>query len=90
MSNFAVRDAVATDIEAMAQLWFDGWQDAHAAILPAELRRLRTLSSFKDRMAECLPFVRVAENAGSSCGFSSLKGDELYQFYVSAPVSHKR
>lgn len=79
-----VRPADAGEIDALARVWYDGWQDGHAAILPAELRRLRTLESFRDRLEAALANVRVVGEVGSPVGFCMLKGDELYQLFVSA------
>jgi len=78
-----VRAAEPAEIDLLAQLWFDGWRDAHAAIVPPELTRVRTLDSFRERLRAALPSVRVAGEAGSPLGFYLLKGDELYQLYVS-------
>lgn len=36
------RNALAEEIDSLAELWRNGWQDAHAGIVPAELVRLRT------------------------------------------------
>ena len=69
---------------ALARLWYDGWQDAHAAILPATLARARTRESFAERMAAALADVRVIGPQGAPLGFAMLKGDELYQFYVAS------
>jgi GNAT superfamily N-acetyltransferase len=68
----------------LARIWFDGWQDAHARIVPVELARLRTLQSFEDRLRAALAGVRVVGVAGELVGFYLLKGSELYQFYVAA------
>ena len=46
-----VRDAKEYEVDALAKIWYDGWQDAHAAILPEELKRIRTLESFAERMS---------------------------------------
>ena len=78
-----VRAAEPSEVDHLAQLWFDSWQDAHLEILPAELRRFRTLDSFRDRLRAALPDVRVAGPSGEPLGFSIVKGDELYQLYVS-------
>lgn len=78
----AIRDAEERDIDALAKLWFDGWQDAHAAILPAELAQARTLASFRDRLAEGLSDTRVLIAGGTPVGMAMLKSDELYQFYI--------
>ena len=79
-----VRAAEPTEVDHLARLWFDGWQDAHLEILPAELRRFRTLDSFRDRLHAALPHVRVVGPGGAPVGFTIVKDDELYQLYVSA------
>jgi ribosomal protein S18 acetylase RimI-like enzyme len=80
-----VRPADERDIDRLATIWYDGWQDAHAQILPADLKKVRTLESFRQRLQAALPNVRVAGPQEDPVGFSILKGDELYQLYVSAP-----
>jgi GNAT superfamily N-acetyltransferase len=79
-----MRNAIPSDVDALAELWHTGWQDAHASILPAALARHRTLESFHERMRAHLADVRVAGEPGDPLGFAMLKDDELYQFYVSA------
>lgn len=79
-----VRPAEAAEIDHLAKVWYDGWQDAHARILPAELARIRTRESLRDRLQEALPDVRVVGPFPTPVGFCLLKGDELYQLYVSA------
>jgi ribosomal protein S18 acetylase RimI-like enzyme len=79
-----VRPPEAAEIDHLAQLWYDGWQDAHARILPAELARIRTLESFRERLQAGLEHVRVVGPFPTPVGVCMLKGDELYQLYVSA------
>lgn len=79
-----VRNASSAEIAALAQLWFEGWQDAHAAILPVELARLRTRESFEERLTRDLADVRVVGQVGAPLGFCMVKNDELYQLFVSA------
>jgi GNAT superfamily N-acetyltransferase len=79
-----IRDAKPSEIGHLAKIWFDGWQDAHARIVPAELARLRTLQSFEERLRAAPTGVRVAGAVGAPVGFYFLKGAELYQFYVSS------
>ncbi|HET6888984.1 MAG TPA: GNAT family N-acetyltransferase [Candidatus Udaeobacter sp.] len=78
-----VRAAEEREIHHLARLWYEGWQDAHAQICPAELRRLRTLDSFRHRLQAALPDTRVVGTLDAPCGFCITKGDELYQIYVS-------
>lgn len=79
-----VRAAKPADLAALAQLWFDGWHDAHATILPEELARHRTLESFHQRLEEGIDRLRVIGPAGDPLGFALLKDDELNQLYVHA------
>jgi GNAT superfamily N-acetyltransferase len=79
-----VRAADDNEIDHLAQLWYDGWQDAHAEILPAELKQVRTRESFRERLTAALPGTRVIGPPGAPEGFCIVKGDELYQLYVSA------
>jgi ribosomal protein S18 acetylase RimI-like enzyme len=79
-----IRNAIEADMATLARLWFHGWQDGHAAVVPTELARLRTRESFHQRLVEGLDRVRVCARDSKILGFSMLKGDELYQFYVSA------
>jgi GNAT superfamily N-acetyltransferase len=79
-----VRPAQPTEIDRLASLWYEGWQDAHAAIVPAELTRVRTLESFRHRIRGALTAVRVVGPPGSPAGFCIVKADELYQLFVAA------
>ncbi|MEE2692995.1 MAG: GNAT family N-acetyltransferase [Pseudomonadota bacterium] len=79
-----VRDAGESEVEALARLWWDGWRDAHAEILPPEFIRLRTRQSFTDRLAAALGAVRAAGPVDAPLGFHLVKGEELNQFYVAA------
>lgn len=78
------RPAQDKEIDALADLWYAGWQDAHAALVPAELTRLRTRESFRQRLRAALPAVRVVGPPGAPIGFCMTKGDELHQLFVAA------
>ena len=78
-----VRNALESEINRLAQIWHQGWRDAHEKILPEELARDRTLESFKVRLCATLEDVRVIGLPGEPVGFCVLQGDELYQLYVS-------
>jgi GNAT superfamily N-acetyltransferase len=79
---FAVRAAVAGELDQLAQVWFDGWHEAHAAIVPDALTRVRTLPSFRDRLRAALPHTRTVGEIGVPLGFCVVKGDEVYQLFV--------
>ena len=79
-----VRTAEETDIDHLAKVWNDGWHDSHAQLVPAALSQLRTLESFRTRLQAALPNIRVVGPSGAPVGFCIVKGDELYQLFVSA------
>src|SRR6187402_2859403 len=82
-----VRPADAGEIDHLVRLWHDAWHGSHAHLAPPELVRLRTLSSFRDRLEAMLSEVCVAGPAGAPLGLCALRGDELYQLFVS-PEAH--
>jgi GNAT superfamily N-acetyltransferase len=84
-----VRSAEETEVDRLGTIWFEAWQDAHAHILPPELVRVRTLGSFRDRIRAALADVRVVEASGEPVGLCIVKGDELYQLFVSAHARGK-
>jgi ribosomal protein S18 acetylase RimI-like enzyme len=84
LMRMQIRDGSEAELDALAQLWFDAWNDAHASIVPAELKRVRTKESFRRRLHDALNRVRVAGPVGAPVGFSIIKDDELYQLFVAA------
>lgn len=80
--EWPARAAASSEIDALARLWFDGWQDAHAEILPDKPRQLRTIESFTERLTEALAEVRTAGPDNAPLGLAITKNDELYQLYV--------
>ncbi len=82
--QITTRDADAAEIDRLAQIWFDGWHESHAPIVPPGLTRLRTLENFRDRLHVVLPHIRVVGEFPSPVGFCIAKGAELYQLFVSA------
>jgi len=79
-----VRAARPSEGPQLARIWFDGWHDAHARIVPPDLTRVRTLESFEQRLRAAPGEVRVADVDGVAAGFHLLKGAEIYQFYVTS------
>lgn len=84
-----VRDLDVQEIDRLAQIWYDGWLDAHLQIVPAELARVRTLESFRSRLRNLRENVRVVGPIDAPLGFSIVKDDELYQLYVSTEARGK-
>ena len=83
-SAVIVRDATEADLDRLAEIWHQGWHQAHSHLVPLELTRLRTLPNFRERLQQALPDVRVIGQSGAPVGFCQLKNDELFQLYVSA------
>ncbi|MEZ5290030.1 MAG: GNAT family N-acetyltransferase [Vicinamibacterales bacterium] len=81
-----LRLATPDDLEPLADLWHEGWRDAHAAILPADLTALRTRDSFVPRLRAALADLWVAGPPGAPLGFCMLRGDELSQLFVARHV----
>jgi len=79
-----VRAAEASEVPRIARLWHAGWQDAHAALMPDEIKRIRTVENFELHLTKTLADARVAGPVGAPVGFSLMKGDELNQLYVAA------
>lgn len=86
MSDIRTRNATAADIPILARIWFEGWQDGHLDILPKELRAVRTLDRFTERLEQGLGDVIVATMDDVPAGLVMLQADELDQFYVDAPA----
>ena len=87
MAKVEIRNAEAAEVDALARLWHDAWQEAHARIVPPELRRIRALQDFTTRLREALDRTRVAGTPGKPDGFCIIKGDELDHLFV---ASHAR
>jgi GNAT superfamily N-acetyltransferase len=77
-----VRSATEADVESLARIWYDGWRDAHADILPEELARVRTFESLRDRLPAMLPAIRTIGAPGAPLGFHFVRDRELNQLYV--------
>jgi GNAT superfamily N-acetyltransferase len=79
-----VRVPQENELDRLARVWYDAWQDAHAELTPAALKRWRTLESFRDRLAAARLQVRVVGSPGDPVGFYLLKDSELYQLFLAA------
>lgn len=84
-----IRNAIDTEINELAKLWYEEWKGSHIELLPADLVRYRTPESFRERMEEHLANTRVCGPVGDPLGFAITKQDEVYQLYVSAGARGK-
>jgi len=60
-----IRGARPEDVEPIAQLWYDGWQDAHADLVPMALTKLRTRDSFPPRYVSDFVKLRISDASGA-------------------------
>ncbi|MEY1554757.1 GNAT family N-acetyltransferase [Yoonia sp. R2331] len=70
------------EISALASLWHDGWHEAHAAHVPAELTAQRTRESFVQRLPDMADRTRVIGPMGAPLGLCAIEGAELDQLFV--------
>ncbi len=78
-----IRRAQPADLPALADLWHQGWHEAHAAHVPAALAALRSRDSLLTRLQS----QAVLLTAGSPpLGLCIPRGNEIYQMYV-APAA---
>lgn len=79
----SARSPEASEVPAIAQLWWTSWHDAHADIVPSTLVELRTYESFVDRAKQKLDIIRVVGSVGEPVGMCYIVCDELQQLFVS-------
>jgi GNAT superfamily N-acetyltransferase len=79
-----IRPATPADAAAVAEIWREGWHDAHVGHVPDELVAVRTDESFRTRAADRVGDTTVAVVDGEVAGFVMVVGDEVEQVYVSS------
>jgi|GEM_PF-411126 len=77
------RPATIEDLDALTDIWHDGWHEAHADYVPNELIDLRDRASLRARMEKMLGTTDVVGPIGAPIGFCTVLENEIYQFYVS-------
>jgi ribosomal protein S18 acetylase RimI-like enzyme len=85
VSDPILRPATADDVNAVADLFHEGWHDAHPGRVPDGLTERRTPGAFHDRVAARVAETEettVAEVDGTIAGFIMVSGDEAEQVYV--------
>lgn len=77
--------AVADDLKELAVLWFEGWHNAHAAVMPAAIVVQRTLESFRARAPAILEGSRVLRANNRMAGFCTVSSGEITHLFVAKP-----
>lgn len=80
--TFEIRPVAPEDHAALVELWHEGWHEAHAAHVPAELVRRRPRASFEKRLREFGDAARTSGPLGRPSGFCVIDGAEIDQLYV--------
>lgn len=81
--DYLLTPATDRQTQQISEIWEAGWHEAHAEIVPARLRALRTTESFRQRTRDNVRFTQTAICDGTVLGFCMVKKNELYQMYVS-------
>lgn len=77
------RRAEAADLAPAAAIWKAGWREAHEALVPPELTRIRLAEDFAARLTAFGDGLRVLGPVGAPLGLCAVVGDELNQLFVS-------
>ncbi|WP_374456699.1 N-acetyltransferase family protein [Nocardioides sp.] len=79
----SIRPAGDADMAAVADLWHEGWHDAHAGHVPDGLTAARTLPAFHERTPARVGDTSVAvSDDGALLGFVMVADDEVEQVFV--------
>jgi GNAT superfamily N-acetyltransferase len=80
-----LRPATADDVDAVTDLFHEGWHDVHPGLVPDGLTDRRTREAFRERVTHRVAETddtTVAEVDGAVAGFIMVSGDEAEQVYV--------
>lgn len=77
-----IRSATLEDKEAIVQLWHQGWHDAHALLVPADILAFRTKSHFHSWFEQASDTFYLALLEDEPIGFVSVKEAEVVKLYV--------
>lgn len=79
-----LRPAEVTDIDAITDVWYSGWREAHLGHLPEALLAHRSRRQFRERVPQILATTTVACADGQVAGLVVTTRDEIEQLYVAA------
>ncbi len=80
----AISPALAGEEYRIAEIWHEAWHGAHKSIVDPDLAEARTFGSFQRRLNPLMNDVLVARVKGEIAGFSIVRFNEIFQFFVSS------
>lgn len=81
-SPFQLRPAATADTDAIVEVWFTGWSEAHLGHVPDALLTHRSEATFRERIPEILGATTVATVDRRVVGLVVTAHDEIEQLYV--------
>lgn len=85
---FQLRPAAPDEAEAIVNVWFSGWREAHLGQVPDALLAHRSPQAFRQRIPEILDNTTVATVDDRPVGLVVVTGAEIEQLYVA--LEHRR
>jgi GNAT superfamily N-acetyltransferase len=79
---FDLRPAATTDTDAIVDVWFTGWREAHIGHVPDALLAHRSEQTFRARIPKILDTTTVATIDQRVVGLVVTADDEIEQLYV--------
>lgn len=79
---FQLRPAASTDTDAVVDVWFTGWREAHLGHVPDALLAHRSEETFRRRIPVILDTTTVATVDHRVVGVVVTAADEIEQLYV--------
>jgi GNAT superfamily N-acetyltransferase len=79
---FQLRPTATTDTDAIVEVWFTGWREAHLGLVPDALLAHRSEETFRERIPEILDTTTVATIDHRVVGLVVTAYDEIEQLYV--------
>lgn len=79
---FRLRPAATTDSDAIVDVWFTGWREAHLGHVPDALLAHRSEETFRQRVPGMIGATTVAAVGHRVVGLVVTADDEIEQLYV--------
>lgn len=78
----SIRAASEADQPAISKIWHQGWHDAHAELVPAQILAYRQIEHFRNWLATSTDRFFVVSLNAMIIGFVAINGAELVKLYI--------